>query len=165
MCQTIADYFFADAKGSLPAEPSMRDIDLIYNDYVRVMNACYEKQRHTYNNFVNKFLTPAQKQEFHLYPEDIQTHPVEESKSEDTDDSTSELKKHLPPTAIERGTQEKSFSQRIKAGEIKCDLKSVQSVANAMLFEMNALAARCLILQHKVVEVIKIAPRFVSEYL
>jgi len=34
-----------------------------------------------------------------------------------------------------------------------------------MLFELNALAARQLILQHKLIEVIKVAPRFVAEYL
>jgi hypothetical protein len=34
-----------------------------------------------------------------------------------------------------------------------------------MLLELNALAARSLILQHKIIEVIKVAPRFVSEYL
>jgi len=34
-----------------------------------------------------------------------------------------------------------------------------------MLFELNALAARTLLLQHKLIEVIKVTPRFVSEYL
>ena len=34
-----------------------------------------------------------------------------------------------------------------------------------MLLELNALAARSLILQHKLVEVFKLVPRFVSEYL
>jgi hypothetical protein len=34
-----------------------------------------------------------------------------------------------------------------------------------MLLELNSLAARSLILQHKLIEVIKVAPRFVSEYL
>jgi len=78
----------------------------------------------------------------------------------------SELKRNFPPTALERkNSTETSFSQRVKDGTIKCDLKSVHSVANTMLLELNGLAARSLILQHKLIEVIKVAPRFVSEYL
>ena len=34
-----------------------------------------------------------------------------------------------------------------------------------MLFEINLLAGQLLILQHKVIEIVKVAPRFVSEYL
>ena len=34
-----------------------------------------------------------------------------------------------------------------------------------MLFEINQLAGQLLILHHKIIEVVKIAPRFVSEYL
>lgn len=34
-----------------------------------------------------------------------------------------------------------------------------------MLFEINLMAGSMLILHHKVIEVVKIAPRFVSEYL
>ena len=34
-----------------------------------------------------------------------------------------------------------------------------------MLLEINLLAGQLLILQHKIIEVVKIAPRFVSEYL
>ena len=34
-----------------------------------------------------------------------------------------------------------------------------------MLFEINLLAGQLLILQHKIIEIVKVAPRFVSEYL
>lgn len=34
-----------------------------------------------------------------------------------------------------------------------------------MLFEINLLAGQLLILQHKIIEIVKAAPRFVSEYL
>lgn len=57
VCQTVADFFFADAKGNLPGEPNLREVDSIFADYVRVIIAMYEKLRLTYNSFVNKFLT------------------------------------------------------------------------------------------------------------
>lgn len=57
VCQTVAEYFFADAKGNLPGEPNLREVDSIFSGYMRVIIAMYEKLRLTYNSFVNKFLT------------------------------------------------------------------------------------------------------------
>jgi hypothetical protein len=34
------------------------------------MNATYEKQRHIFNSFVKKFLTPEQRNDLQLHPED-----------------------------------------------------------------------------------------------
>lgn len=48
---------------------------------------------------------------------------------------------------------------------MKIDPKDIHAVSNQMLFEINLLAGNMLILQHKMIEVIKAAPRFVSEYL
>jgi hypothetical protein len=53
----------------------------------------------------------------------------------------------------------------VEAGEIKVDVKSVAAVANQIVFELNGLAGRTLLLHHKLVDVIRAAPRFVSEYL
>lgn len=57
------------------------------------------------------------------------------------------------------------FSSRLLSGQLKIDPKDVHAVANQMLFEINLLAGNMLILQHKMIEIIKAAPRFVSEYL
>jgi hypothetical protein len=35
----------------------LREVDLIYNDYIRVMTIMYEKLKTTYNNFVNRFMS------------------------------------------------------------------------------------------------------------
>ena len=57
------------------------------------------------------------------------------------------------------------FSYRLFNGSIKIDHRDVHAVANQMLFEINLLAGQLLILQHKIIEIVKAAPRFVSEYL
>lgn len=61
--------------------------------------------------------------------------------------------------------QTKSFSMRLLSGAMNIDPKDIHSVANQMLFEINMLAGQMLILQHKLIEVIKVAPMFVSEFL
>lgn len=57
------------------------------------------------------------------------------------------------------------FSYRLFNGTIKIDPKDFHAVANQMLFEINLMAGQLLILQHKIIEIVKAAPRFVSEYL
>jgi len=44
-------------------------VDLIYNDYIRVMSSMYQKLKQTYNQFVNKLLTEEQRSTYQLYPE------------------------------------------------------------------------------------------------
>ena len=58
----------------------------------------------------------------------------------------------------------KPFSDRLLSGELKIDPNDSHSVANQMIFEINLLAGKMLILQHKLIEVIKICPRFITEY-
>ena len=57
------------------------------------------------------------------------------------------------------------FSQRVQSGKLKVDANDQQAIANHMLYEINMMAGRLLILQFQLIEVIKAAPRFVSEYL
>ena len=60
--ETVAHFFFADENGNLPSSLDLREVDLIYNDYIRVMTIMYEKCKNTYNTFVNRFLSEEQKQ-------------------------------------------------------------------------------------------------------
>jgi len=39
----------------------LREVDLIYNDYIRVMTVMFEKLKTTYNTFVNRFLNEEQR--------------------------------------------------------------------------------------------------------
>jgi hypothetical protein len=55
--ETITHYFFADENGNLPNQLDLREVDLIYNDYIRVMTIMFEKLKNTYNKFVNRFLS------------------------------------------------------------------------------------------------------------
>ena len=48
---------FANERNDLPVQLDLREVDLIYNDYVRVMTVMYERLKNTYNTFVNRFLT------------------------------------------------------------------------------------------------------------
>lgn len=41
----IAEFFFADDNGDLPKELDMKEVDLLYNDYIRVMTTTHEKLR------------------------------------------------------------------------------------------------------------------------
>lgn len=45
----IAEFFFADDQGEMPRELDMKEVDLLYNDYVRVMSSMHEKLRAHYN--------------------------------------------------------------------------------------------------------------------
>lgn len=59
----------------------------------------------------------------------------------------------------------KPFSQRLKSGELKVDFNDVHAVASQMMFEINLLAGKTLVLQHRLIEVMRIAPRFITDYL
>jgi len=45
----VADFFFADETGQLPESLNFNEVDLIYNDYIRVMTCMHEKLKTTYN--------------------------------------------------------------------------------------------------------------------
>lgn len=59
----------------------------------------------------------------------------------------------------------KPFSQRLKSGELNIDIGDIHQVSNYMIFEINLLAGKTLVLRHKLVEVMRLAPRFISDYL
>lgn len=59
----------------------------------------------------------------------------------------------------------KSFSERILNGSLKLDVGDIHGVANQMIFEINLIAGKLLILQHKLIEVLKLSPRFIVENL
>lgn len=42
----------------------------------------------------------------------------------------------------------KAFSERILNGSLKLDVSDIHGVANQMIFEINLLAGKMLILQH-----------------
>lgn len=67
--------------------------------------------------------------------------------------------------ATQLNRQSLPFSTRLFNGSIRIDHRDVNAVANQMLFEINIVAGQLLILQHKIIEIVKAAPRFVSEYL
>lgn len=58
----------------------------------------------------------------------------------------------------------KPFSERLLSGELKIDPNDPYAVANQMIFEINLLAGKMLILQHKLIDVLKVSPRFITEY-
>lgn len=59
----------------------------------------------------------------------------------------------------------KAFSQRILDGSLKLDVSDIHGVANQMVFEINLLAGKMLILQHSLIEVLKVSPRHIVENL
>ena len=47
--QTVAEFFFADEQGNLPMFLDMQEVDILYNDYIRVMSCMHERLRAVYN--------------------------------------------------------------------------------------------------------------------
>lgn len=64
--QEAARFFFADETGALPQRLDLREVDLLYNDYVRVLFIMYEKLKNTYNTFLSRFLTEKQRSHANL---------------------------------------------------------------------------------------------------
>ena len=67
-------------------------------------------------------------------------------------ESFSERKAHTNIPALKNnknmGTTVKAFSERILNGSLKLDVADIHGVANQMIFEINLLAGKMLILQH-----------------
>jgi hypothetical protein len=59
----VAEFFFADDTGELPKQLDMKEVDLLYNDYMRVMSCMHEKLRTLFNTYVTKFLNDSQRKE------------------------------------------------------------------------------------------------------
>jgi len=54
--QTVAEFFFADDEGELPRHLDLQEVDLLYNDYIRVMTCMHERLRAVFNTYVLRFL-------------------------------------------------------------------------------------------------------------
>jgi hypothetical protein len=52
----VGEFFFADDEGELPRHLDLQEVDLLYNDYIRVMTCMHERLRAVYNQFVSRFL-------------------------------------------------------------------------------------------------------------
>jgi hypothetical protein len=174
--ETVAHFFFGDENGVLPASLELRQVDLIYNDYIRVMTIMYEKLKNTYNTFVNRFLSEEQKSQNGIAPEvsrftlDDELKRREEEKQssvimkhgdEDLVEDESTVVKHDESTAEQKVTgnipmlknnknalirNTKPFSQRLKNGELNIDVNDIHAVANQMIFEINLLAGKTMVL-------------------
>lgn len=53
----------------MPKELDMKEVDLLYNDYIRVMTCMHEKLRTQYNQYVTKFLDETARKENGIEPE------------------------------------------------------------------------------------------------
>ena len=65
----VAEFFFADDQGEMPKELNMKEVDLLYNDYIRVMTCMHERLRNIYNTYVTKFLDENTRKENSIEPE------------------------------------------------------------------------------------------------
>jgi hypothetical protein len=52
--------------GEMPKELDLKEVDIIYNDYIRVMTCMHEKLRALYNSYVIKFVDDKQKADYHI---------------------------------------------------------------------------------------------------
>ena len=66
----MAHFFFSDDLGQLPMTLDLREVDLIYNDYIRVMTIMFEKLKSNYNTFVNRFLNEEEKKTYNVAVEE-----------------------------------------------------------------------------------------------
>lgn len=64
----MAEFFFADANGEFPKDLDLKEVDMIYNDYIRVMSTMHEKLRNLYNKYVLNILDERARKEHNLKP-------------------------------------------------------------------------------------------------
>jgi len=64
--ESVAHFFFSDEQGSLPSTLDLREVDLIYNDYIRVMTIMFEKLKNNYNTFAKRFLSEEERTKFNV---------------------------------------------------------------------------------------------------
>jgi len=64
-----------------------------------------------------------------------------------------------------RENTKESFTQRVKSGEIETDLNDLKALTFVMMRELNNQGGRTLLIQHKLIEIFRAAPKFVSNYL
>lgn len=65
----MAEFFFADETGDLPRILDLQEVDLLYNDYIRVMTCMHERLRAVYNSYVTRFFDEKLRQEHCLEPD------------------------------------------------------------------------------------------------
>lgn len=53
----------------MPRELDMKEVDLLYNDYIRVMTCMHEKLRSQYNIYATRYLDETQRKENGIEPE------------------------------------------------------------------------------------------------
>ena len=58
-----------------------------------------------------------------------------------------------------------SFVEMCESGRIQTDLNDLQKLTYDMMFEINQQASKTMILQHQMIEILRAAPKFVSNYL
>ena len=68
--KSVAHFFFADEQGQLPMTLDLREVDLIYNDYIRVLTIMFEKLKANYNTFVNRFLNDQEREKYCIQTEE-----------------------------------------------------------------------------------------------
>lgn len=108
--QTVADFFFADDTGQLPEMLNFKEVDLIYNDYIRVMACMHEKLKFTYNQFVTKFLSPEKRAKLNMHPDTSTLQlPGQEPEEETKEEAKKEPETASPKEAVE---VEDQFSER-----------------------------------------------------
>ena len=61
--QNITEYLFCDDNGEMIDDINSKDVDQIYDDYVRVLTGMYERLRGKFNHFASKCLSEKQKRE------------------------------------------------------------------------------------------------------
>lgn len=66
---TVAEFFFADEKGDLPRYLDLQEVDLLYNDYIRVMTCMHERLRTIYNTYISRFFDDKLRKEHSLEPD------------------------------------------------------------------------------------------------
>lgn len=63
---TVAEFFFADENGDLPKYLDLQEVDLLYNDYIRVMTCMHERLRSVYNTYVGRFFDEKLRKDYEL---------------------------------------------------------------------------------------------------
>ncbi len=62
----MGEFFFADENGDLPTELNFKEIDVIYNDYVRILSCMHEKIRTWHNTVCQRCIDDKQRKEYNV---------------------------------------------------------------------------------------------------
>jgi len=67
--QTCGEFFFADDEGEMPRYLDLQEVDLLYNDYIRVMTCMHERLRTVYNQYVSSYLDENTRKQSGIHPD------------------------------------------------------------------------------------------------